>query len=360
MAQLSRRIIGSLAGALVAASLMAPVALAGSPAHVSVRVEAPGRTLADTTLLTTTAAVQPDGAHACSGTSAGGALWQAVGRWSGTWYASFGDYTVDAIDGVRGAADGSSYWAFWLNGVVSSKGVCGSELQAGDKVLEFLCDATPDFSSCTNLPLDLQVIRPHLGAMDVKVVRLDGTGRSRPVAGALVAGGVRSVRTGADGMARVTLRLGQSALRATHAADTPSGSLHCQRTVSRRNHGTKCGSRDVTPPTVALKGIADGQAFTAARAPRVLHGTAVDPSGATVALRLTRRVGGRCTRFDATRGAFRSCRVAPRAPFAAGDRAHWSYLLPAKLGPGSYRLDVIATDGAGNRRTLSVAFTVGA
>ena len=36
------------------------------------------------------------------------------------------------------------------------------------------------------------------------------------------------------------------------------------------------------------------------------------------------------------------------------------YLLPAKLGPGSYRLDVIATDGAGNRTAVSVRFTVGA
>lgn len=353
---MSRRIIGSLAGALAAASLAAPVAYAGSPARVSVRVEAPGRTLADTTLLTTTAPVKPDGTNACSGTSAGGALWQATGRWSGTWYASFGDYTVDALDGVRGAADGSTYWAFWLNGVVSSKGVCGTQLQAGDRVLEFLCDATKDFSSCTNLPLDISVVDVKHGKAKVKVVRLDGAGRSAPVAGATVRGGVKPVLTAADGSARVTLRVGQSALRATHAADTPSGSLHCLRSP----RAVRCGSTDMTPPAVTLKGIANGQAFTAAHAPRVLRGTAIDPSGATVALRLTRRASGRCTRFDASRGAFRACTVAPRAPFAAGDRAHWSYLLPAKLGAGSYRLDVVATDGAGNRRTLSVAFTVGA
>lgn len=353
---MSRRIIGSIAGALAAASLVAPVAHAGTPARVSVRVEAPGRTLADTTLLTTTAAVTPDGADICSGTSAGGALWRATGRWSGTWYASFGDYTVDAIGGVRGAADGSSYWAFWLDGVVSPKGVCGTELQAGDRVLEFLCSATPDFSSCTNLPLDLSVVDVRGGKPKVKVVLLDGTGRSTPVAGATVRGGVKPVRTGADGTVRVTLPQGQSALRATHAGDTPSGSLHCRRSA----HGTRCGSRDTTPPALTLAGIANGEAFTAARAPRVLHGTAVDPSGASVTLRLTRRLGGRCTRFDAARGAFRSCATASRAPFAAGDRAHWSYLLPAKLGAGRYRLDVVATDGAGNRRTLSVAFTVGA
>lgn len=354
---MSRRIIGSLAGALAAASLTAPVAHAGSPARVSVRVEALGRTLADTTLLTTTAPVKPDGANACSGTSAGGALWQAAGRWSGTWYASFGDYTVDAIDGVGGAADGSAYWAFWLNGTVSSKGVCGTQLQAGDRVLEFLCDATKDFSSCTNLPLDLSVVDvTKNGKAKVRVVLLDGAGRGTPVAGATVRGGVKPVTTGADGSARVTLRRGQSALRATHAADTPSGSLRCLRGP----RAARCGSSDTTPPTVTLKGIANGETFSAAHSPRVLRGTAVDPSGAKVALRLTRRAGGRCTRFDATRGAFRACAVAPRAPFAAGDRARWSYLLPAKLAAGSYRLDVIATDGAGNRRTLSVAFTVGA
>ncbi|HEX4806222.1 MAG TPA: DUF4430 domain-containing protein [Conexibacter sp.] len=353
---MSRRIIGSLAGALAAASLLAPVAQAGSPAHVSVRVEAPGRTIADTTLTTSSAAVKPDGTDVCSGTSAGGALWKAVpSHWSGTYYASFGDFTVDAIDGVRGAANGSTYWAFWLNGVVSSKGVCGTQLQAGDKVLEFLCSATPDFSSCTNLPLDLSVVDVRGGKATVKVVLLDGAGRSTPVAGATVRGGTAPAVTKADGRATVTLRQGQSALRATHAGDTPSGSLHCQRGARR----ARCGGSDTTPPTLALKGIVNGQAFTAARAPRVLHGTAVDPSGATVTLWLTRRAGGRCTRFDASRGAFRPCTVAPHAPFAAGDRAHWSYLLPAKLGKGSYRLDVIATDGAGNRRALSVAFTVG-
>jgi len=354
---MSRRIIGSLAGALAAASLLAPVAHAGSPAHVSVRVEAPGRTLADTTLTTTNAQVKPDGTDTCSGTSAGGALWKALPtHWSGTYYASFGDFTVDAIDGVRGAADGSTYWAFWLNGTVSTKGVCGAELQAGDKVLEFLCNSTPDFSSCTNLPLELSLVDVRGGKATVKAVLLSGTGRSTPVAGATVSGGAAPVRTAADGIARVTLPLGQSALRATHAGDTPSGRLHCQRSVRR----ARCGSADTTPPSLTLKGIAKGQAFTAARAPRVLRGIASDPSGTTVTLRLTRRADGRCTRFDATRGAFRACAKAPRAAFPAGDRAHWSYLLPAKLGPGSYRLDAIATDGAGNRAVVSVRFTVGA
>jgi hypothetical protein len=351
-----RKIIGSVVGALAAASLAAPLAHAGSPARVSVRVEAPGRTLADATLTTTRAQVEPDGAHACSGTSAGGALWQATpGHWTGSWFASFGDYFVGTIAGVRAPADGSAYWAFWLNGRTASTGVCTTELQPGDQVLEFLCTSTPDFSSCTNLPLALSLTRVRRASATVKVVLLDGAGNSTPVAGATVQGGAQPVRTDAHGSATVALRTGQSALRATHSGDVPSNSLHCQHGP----HGAKCGSRDRTPPTLTLRGIANGQAFTAANAPRVLRGTAVDPSGASVALRLSRRFGDRCTRFDADRGAFRSCARAPRAPFAAGDRARWSFLLPAKLGPGSYRLDAIATDAAGNRRVLHVAFTVG-
>jgi len=358
---MSRRIIAALVGALAATSLAAPVAHAGAPARVSVRVEAPDRTLVDTTLTTRRAAVTPDGANACPGTSAGGALWRATnGAWSGTWYASFGDYTVDAIAGVRAPADFSAYWAFWLDGKMATTGVCGTELQNGDRVLELLCTPTPDFSSCTNLPLDLRVIRPHLGAMDVQVVRLDGNGGSTPVAGATVTGGTHAVTTGVGGRVRVALRLGQSTLRATHAGDVPSARLHCQHGVRPHGRGAKCGSRDRTPPTLKLAGLADGRTYAAAHAPRTLHGVARDPEGVTVSLRLTRRAGGRCSRFDAARGGFRSCAKAPRAAFPAGDRRRWSFLLPARLAPGGYRLDAIAVDGAGNRRVVHVRFRVAA
>jgi hypothetical protein len=255
---------------------------------------------------------------------------------------------------MRAPADFSAYWALWLNGRSSTTGVCGTELRSGDAVLEFLCTSTPDFSSCTNLPLALSVVGVRGGRATVEVVLLDGSGKRTPVAGATVDGGAQPVRSGTDGTARVVLRNGQSTLRATHPGDVPSARLHCQHGV----HGAKCGSRDRTPPTLKLKGIANGETFAAARAPRVLRGVATDPEGTTVALRLTRRLDGRCSRFDGDRGAFRPCARAPRAPFEVGDRTHWSFLLPAKLGPGGYRLDAIATDGAGNRRTLHVAFTV--
>lgn len=353
---MSRRIIGSVVGALAAASLLAPVAHAGSPAKVSVRAEAPGRTLVDATITTTRTAVVKDrnAAHSCTGTSAAGALEQAsAGNWDGSWFDGLG-YAVDAIDGVRAPADFSAYWTLWVNGRSSLTGLCDTELKNGDDVLEFLCTSTPDFSSCTNLPLDLEVIRPRGGKFDVKVTLLKGDGTSTPVKDAIVQGGEQPVRTKADGSATVKLVDGQSTLRATHTGDVPSARLHCQHGA----HGSKCGSQDRTPPTLTVKGIADGQSFTAGKAPRVLRGGAVDPEGAGVGFRLTRRAGGACTAFDGHKARFRSCgrRGAPLVD--AGDGPRWSYLLPARLEPGSYRLVVYAMDGAGNRRTVRLGFTV--
>jgi Bacterial Ig-like domain len=352
-----RRTISVVAGALVAASLLAPVAQAAEPAEVTVRVEAPARTLVSTTLTTTTAKVVKDGnpAHACPGTSAAGALDQATGGdWSGTWFDGLG-YAVDAIGGVSAPADFSSYWTLWVNGRSSTTGICGTELETGDEVLEFLCTTTADFSSCENLPLALRVVNVRGGQAAVKVVLLKGDGTSTPVAGATVSGGVQPVTTLAGGSARVALRSGASTLRATHAGDVPSARLHCEHGA----HGGRCGSRDRTAPTLKLKGVASGLTFAAADAPRVLRGVARDAGGlADVSLRLTRRAGGDCTAFDGERGRFVACngRRAPRVE--VGDRTRWSYLLPARLATGGYRLVVVATDKAGNRTRVAVRFEV--
>lgn len=353
---MSRRFIGSVAGALAAAALAAPVAHAGMPAKVTVRAEAPGSTLLDTTLTTTRAAVVKDGkrAHSCSGTSVAGALEQAAdGDWDATWVDGLG-YAVDAIRGVRAPADSSAHWTLWLNGRPSLTDVCDTELHDGDDVLEFLCTSTPDFSSCTNLPLELEVVRPRGGTFDVKVVLLNGDGTSTPVAGATVQGGAEPVRTAADGGATVRLRDGQSLLRATHAGDVASNRLRCHRGP----HGAGCGSRDRTPPELTVKGIADGATFAAGDGPHTLRGIARDSSGAGVGFRLTRHAGGTCTAFDGRRVKFRACAGRGAPLVDAGDGPRWSYLLPQRLGPGSYRLVVVAADDAVNRRILVVRFTV--
>lgn len=351
-----RRTIGVIAGALVAASLAAPLAHAGSPAKVTVRVESPASTLVDRAVTTRRAPVvkDDDPAHSCTGTSAAGALELATGGdWEASWFDGLG-YAVDAIAGVSAPADFSAFWTLWVNGRASTTGLCDTELQAGDEVLEFLCTSTPDFSSCENLPLALRAVRASGAAVTVEVVRLDGDGTSTPAEGATVSGGEHPVRTAANGRARVTLGAAQSILRATRDGDVPSARLHC-RVGPRR---AACGSRDRTPPALRLKGIANGARFMAAGAPRLLRGTVRDPEGATVALRLIRRHDRRCTVYHENREAFRPCGRRLRKPFEVGDRRRWSFLLPQRLGPGRYALHVRATDGAGNARTLRVRFTV--
>lgn len=352
-----RKIIGSVVGALAAAGLVAPVAHAASPAKVHVRIEALGKTVVETTLTTTRAKVVKDGvaAHSCTGTSAAGALEQATsGKWTATWYDGLG-YAVDTIGSVKAPAAVSTYWALWVNGRASSTGVCDTELQKGDEVLEFLCAATADFSSCVNLPLALEVRRVHLGTVALKVVRLHGDGTSEPVVGATIRGGTKVVTSGRGGRAVVTLDSPGGALRATHPGDVPSATLHC----ALGDGGGSCGSQDGLRPEVSLRGLADGATFSAADSPRTLRGVARDDSGlAGVALRLTRRADGRCTAFDGNRASFRPC-GGRRAPLVeVGDDARWSYLLPARLAPGRYGLLVVATDKAGNRTRVKVRFTV--
>ncbi|MEV7033313.1 DUF4430 domain-containing protein [Streptomyces sp. NPDC093272] len=52
--------------------------------------------------------------------------------WDGTWYASFDDYSVDAIKGVSGGS--SAYWNISVNGASTPVGGCQFKLNAGDKV----------------------------------------------------------------------------------------------------------------------------------------------------------------------------------------------------------------------------------
>lgn len=351
-----RRTIGSIAGVLAVVSLAAPLAHAATPAKVTVRVESLTRTLVSTTVTTVRRAVVKDGTHSCTGTSAAGALEQATaGRWTASWFDGLG-YALDSVQGVRPA--GFDYWTLWINGRASTTGLCDTELQRGDEVLEFVChDASAPDYACKNRPLALVAPRGKVQAgtpVTLKVVTLNDDGSAVPAAGATVSGGTRAARADARGRARVVLPAGQSALLATRDGDVPSAALHC---VSGEESAT-CGSQDTTPPTLTVKGIADGQAFVASDAPRLLSGTARDPEGATVALRLVRRVDGACSVFHENREAFRPCGRALRPPFEVGDRTRWSFLLPSRLGAGRYTLDVRATDAAGNARALRVRFTV--
>ena len=80
-------------------------------------------------------------------------------------------------------------------------------------------------------------------------------------------------------------------------------------------------------------------------------------------MRLAKRAGGKCWYFSGKMETFRRTKCGTEKYFAIGEKADWSYLLPARLGKGRYVLDAIAIDGAGNRTPLArgttrVVFTV--
>jgi hypothetical protein len=353
---MSQRITKALIAALFVLGVAAPSALGAGPARVSVRVEAPTRTLVPlTTLTTTTKAVVKDGvaAHGCTGTSAAGALEQATkGSWTAAYFSGLG-YSVSTIDGVAPASF-SDYWTLWINGKSSQLGLCGSELARGDSVLLFLCHSGADFS-CQNHPLAIRAPRSYRAGhpFTVHVDAIKDDGSTIPAAGATVRGGNAPATVAADGTARVTVGAGEAVLSASGIGDVVSDPVHCG--------GGSCGSSDRTAPRIAIARIKRGATFTAAHAPRELRGTALDASGVTVSLRLVRIANGSCSAFDGRSARFRRqahCSVAKASFFDVGDKARWSYLLPAKLAAGRYVLDVRAVDGAGNARTSELRFKV--
>jgi hypothetical protein len=111
---------------------------------------------------------------------------------------------------------------------------------------------------------------------------------------------------------------------------------------------------------VHVLGIREHQVFT--KGPRELHGTAgPDPAGLTdVSFSLLRRAGNHdCSYLDAGIGTWRSHPCQDRVPsFSLGAGASWSYLLPARLPAGTYRLHVAATDGNGRRTKALIGRSV--
>ncbi|HEV2774009.1 MAG TPA: hypothetical protein VGV90_00310 [Solirubrobacteraceae bacterium] len=361
-------------------------AFAAGPADVNVRVEGATTTLVPRTAVRTdTAAINKDGdpAHTCSGTGAAGALEKATGGdWSGPWFDGLG-YSVQQIKGEAHVFPAPEYFSLWINHRAASEGVCGTtnELQQGDDVLFFVdrCVSDPVTFLCTNppvLPLGLSAPRSVTpGApFTVTVVEYAPDGTSSPTEGAVVQGGDTPATTDAAGVATITVTTGGSfSLRATKANRAPSATesacasngadgycgaaapVAAAPAIACDTNGRdgRCGSSDREAPVAALTGMRDQQRFARGKGPRRITATVTpDPSGLQVVkLRLTRRVGRRCTYFSGKSERFRRapCGV-NRAPwFAVGDRQEVDYLLPQKLPRGRYVLDVNAVDKAFNR-----------
>lgn len=361
-------------GALLALALAAPAAAA--PSAVTVRVEGASQTLVPRTPVTTTTnAVVKDGnaAHSCPGTSAAGALELATaGAWGGAWFDGLG-YAVETVKGETHRFPEPEFFSFWLNNRESMTGICQTELQSGDEVLFYVarCVADPVTFACTNapvLPLGLNAPRTAtIGApFNVTVVEYASNGTATPVAGATVTSGSgATATTGAGGVASIALPPGDTTLRATMPDHAPSATeTVCVTTGSEG----RCGTADRTHPYSFVRGISEQQRFAAGAAPRTLRGEAsADQSGLlAVKLRLTRNDRGDCSYFSGRLERFRPmrCGAANGRFFKLGDRAQWSYLLPAPLGAGRYVLDFVTIDRAGNREPLArgrnrVVFHVG-
>jgi hypothetical protein len=355
---MNKYLSGLLAG--VALLIATPSALA---ADVNVRVEGTSDTLVPrTTVATHAGSFSPDGdpAHPCSASGAAGALDEAT-DWAGRW-GMYG-WEIQTITGERHASNAGdasgTYWAFWVNYRPASEGACTLQAQTGDDVLLFPscfgqgCPSEPTPLRITSVPRSSSPGQ----AFEVRVVEIavtydsnfDAITTEEPASGATVTAGGRSFTAGADGVARVIVD-GRSlaGVRASKPGHVRSAT---------ENVCVDCGpafappARDVSAPAAAVASLRSGAVYSRRRAPRLLRGTVTaDPSGLhSVKIKLTRRVGKRCTYFSGRRERFVKMRCGRGSFLRIGDRADWSYLLPKRLGRGSYVLEVKAIDGAFNR-----------
>jgi hypothetical protein len=128
------------AAALASAGIIIVPSIASAATTPTVTVSIVGKTrtlLAAETVRTTSGSITRGGVAAgeCSATSAQGALNVAThGNWEGTWYASYHEYFITGILGVKETTK-KYYWGLYVDGKASSKGACDVELKSGEKLL---------------------------------------------------------------------------------------------------------------------------------------------------------------------------------------------------------------------------------
>lgn len=331
-----------LAGSLLALAVAAPAASANP---VSVRIA--GDTAKLGPVRVNTPAGGTFGPDACPANSAGGAIDLAVKQnWDRK---SF----TQTILGESHTFTNNDSWTFWINGSLAQIGICGRFPQPGDRIL-MIADRSSETFAPTVFPLSFAAVPKRVTAdspfsVVVREHRTDGTVTTpTPVAGATVSAGGATATTGADGVARLTVR---KAGKVRLVATRPGAVSTDPATV------TVAGSA----PTVRLLGLRDGQRFSAAKAPRRFRGVVSARGGVRqVQLRLTARAGGRCSTFSGARMRFEPARCGAAGRWFAAERSsRWSYTLPARVGPGRYVLSVRAQDASGRRSKVTrVAFRV--
>jgi hypothetical protein len=137
--QLRRSLL--LSGVPLAAGLtLASTALAaGSGPSVTVRVEGASKTLLQTRAVSppTSGSVTKGGTPpgTCPADSAAGALNTAThGRWSGSYFKGLG-IDVSTILGTTLSFSKGSYWGFYVNDRLASKGICDTKIVKGESLL---------------------------------------------------------------------------------------------------------------------------------------------------------------------------------------------------------------------------------
>ncbi len=392
-------------------------ASAGAPATVTVRVEGfSGHTLLpQTAVTTTTAPVDIDGnpAHDCSGTSAGGALYDALydppsgparGSWGVTYSSSFGEASIDAIDGLDLSASSDVYWALYDNSVYASVGMCEQELSPGDHVVlvESCYQPGPDCTKGTEPDHYLTESQPGATTVPVNTAVTvtigstvaGGSGAAEPlptgvVVSAVPPSGAPVVAATPNAQGVATLAFGTAGtytIQATAPDAVPSDSYtvcvhngndgNCgttappQTTVATSTTSVSTSTSTTATPSAGVQGTSTkaGPAFAAfatgvlnshvypsGRGPRTLAGHVTAPGALTaVRLRLTRTDKGRCSSYDGVTERFRAsrCGVGHGTFFTVGSEPTFSYLLPHRLGPGRYVFDIEAVDVAGHVSAL--------
>jgi hypothetical protein len=395
----SPRIWPALAGALLllvaVGALVAPAALAGAPATVTVRVLGPApnyAALTPLTQVTTTIAPVTKEGGSCSGTNAIGALNLATKEnWGGKFEGN--EWFVTDIDGST--FEGPAYWGFWVDNRYATKGLCGQGLESGTQLLLYpeelplTCYEVPR-GPC-EAPKVLSIEAPATAEVGQPVTvtvlaypNLGGEPSSAPPSPAAfvsVGGWGSSTTTNSEGKATVTFPGDETyTLRATGASgekpeSVPGEALVCAHTGNDGTCGTTAPPASSTPASSAtgggvvaesppytglyavvadIAGIHEGHVYAPGKGPRTLAGTVSAHAPVTsISLRLRRTYRGRCWAYNGSRERFQHLRCGRGSFFrVASGGDSFSYLLPSRLPPGRYVLDIAATDSAGSHAPL--------
>lgn len=386
----------SLGAAVVLLAGAAP-ALAEGPATVTVRVEGfNGQTLLAQTQVTTNTTPVPVTGGSCSGTSAGGALYDAVG---GNWQALSGSEGVE-IDGIEGlnfppfSAHGDAYWSFWLNNQFASQGACAEQLVSGDRVV-FAAQCIAIGEDCPTsatapdhfLTLTLTGTASSSGIADVgEPVLLSvgsiSTATDQPEPAlppeVTLAGAPAGVALNAQGSTTISFSApGTYVLQARAPDSVPSDPITlCVHNGNDGSCGTPLptrpgapgispsagtGAARPTPPytgpyavVARITGLLEHHVYSRRHAPRLLSGTVSAHTAVTsVSIALRRSYRGRCFAYSGVREQFAHARCGTAPFFEVSKDPSFSYLLPAALAPGRYVFDIEASDAAGNHTTLA-------